>query len=102
MHFVKENGVTLEMCPTSNRQTRAVPDMKNYPFMDLLHQGIKVTINTDDMGIEGITLADEFRYLEKEFHLTGEQERLILSYAVDAAFTSEQVKKELREKLGLQ
>lgn len=102
MHFVKENGVTLEMCPTSNRQTRAVPDMKNYPFMDFLHQGIKVTINTDDMGIEGITLADEFRYLEKGFHLTGEQERLILSYAVDAAFTSDQVKRELREKLNLQ
>ena len=102
IHFVKDNGITLEMCPTSNRQTRAVQDMKSYPFMDFLHQGIKVTINTDDMGIEGITLADEFRYLEKEFHLCGEEERLILSYAVDAAFTSEQVKKELRQKLNLQ
>ena len=102
VRFVKDNGITLEICPTSNRQTRAVHDMKDFPLMDFLQKGIKVTINTDDMGIEGITLADEFRYLEKEFHLTGEQERQILSYAVDAAFTSEQVKKELREKLNLQ
>ena len=102
VRLVKDNGITLEICPTSNRQTRAVHDMKDFPLMDFLQKGIKVTVNRDDMGIEGITLADEFRYLEKEFHLTGEQERQILSYAVDAAFTSEQVKKELREKLDLQ
>ena len=53
------------MCPTSNRQTHAVEDMSKYPFMDYLNQGIKVTLNTDDMGIERTTLANEFRYMEK-------------------------------------
>ncbi|MBR4201305.1 MAG: adenosine deaminase [Oscillospiraceae bacterium] len=99
--LVKEKGVTLEMCPTSNRQTHAVDDMTKYPFTDYLSQGIRVTLNTDDMGIEQTTLADEFRYMEKNFALTPEQEKLILGNAVDAAFTSETVKKELREQLGL-
>ena len=101
VRLVREAGVTLEMCPTSNRQTHAVSSMASYPFMDLLREGIKVTLNTDDMGIEGITLADEYRYMEKEFHLTGDQERIILSNAVEAAFTSAGRKAELKALLDL-
>ena len=40
------------MCPTSNRQTHAILDMKQYPAGALLESGIRVTVNTDDMGIE--------------------------------------------------
>lgn len=99
--LVKEKGVTLEMCPTSNRQTHAVDDMTKYPLTDYLAQGIKVTLNTDDMGIEQTTLADEFRYMEKNFALTPEQEKIILGNAVDAAFTTDAVKQDLRRQLGI-
>ena len=101
VRLVKASGVTLEMCPTSNRQTRAVDDMADYPLMDFLEQGLKVTLNTDDMGIEGTTLAGEFRYMEEHFRLTGSQEKILLANAVDAAFTSDSVKADLREKLDL-
>ena len=99
MQLIKDKNITLEMCPTSNRQTHAVEDMSKFPFMDYLNRGIKVTLDTDDMGVEGITLADEFRYMEKEFGLTAEQEKEILNNAVDAAFTTDSVKDELRSKL---
>jgi len=101
MKLVKEKGVTLEMCPTSNRQTHAIEDMSKYPLIDYMNQGIKVTLNTDDMGIEGITLSDEYRYMEQAFHLTPEQERTLLRNAIDAAFTTEEVKASLRAELGL-
>lgn len=101
VQLVKAEGVTLEMCPTSNRQTRAVADMSAYPFMDFLRQGLRVTINTDDMGIEGTTLAQEFRYMEDKFGLTAEQEKTVLLNAIDAAFTTDEVKAQLREQLGL-
>ena len=99
VELVRAQGVTLEMCPTSNRQTRAIEDMSKYPFMDYLVKGIKVTLNTDDMGIEGTTLADEFRYMEKTFSLTGEQERVILENAVTAAFTTDEGKAQIRKML---
>lgn len=99
--LVKNKGIFLEMCPTSNRQTHAVENMKDYPFIKYLNEGIKVTLNTDDMAIEGITLAEEFRYIENEFGLTSEQKKLILNNAVDAAFTSAAVKEELKKELGL-
>lgn len=99
--LVKNKGIFLEMCPTSNRQTHAVENMKDYPFIKYLNEGIKVTLNTDDMAIEGITLAEEFRYIENEFGLTSEQKKIILNNAVDAAFTSATVKEELKKELGL-
>ncbi len=101
MALVKEKGVTLEMCPTSNRQTHAVEDMADYPLIDYMDQGIRVTLNTDDMGIEGTTLANEFRYMEREVQLTPEQKKILLGNAVDAAFTTDEVKAQLRTELGL-
>lgn len=44
------------MCPTSNRQTKAVSNMNEYPLSYYLSLGLCVTINTDDMAIEGTTL----------------------------------------------
>lgn len=99
--MIKEKGICLEMCPTSNRQTHAVEDMDSYPFMDYLNEGLKVTLNTDDMAIERITLKDEYRYMEEKFALAPEQEKILLSNAVDAAFTSDEVKKWLRAELNL-
>ncbi|MGN0342738.1 MAG: adenosine deaminase [Roseburia sp.] len=101
VELVKDKGIYLEMCPTSNRQTHAVEDMSDYPLIDYLDDGIKVTLNTDDMAIEGTTLAEEYRYMEKEYGLTPEQEKLMLQNSIDAAFTSEDVKNELRKELGL-
>lgn len=100
--LVKNKGIYLEMCPTSNRQTHAVEDMADYPLIDYLNNGIKVTLNTDDMAIEGTTLAKEYRYMEENYGLTPEQEKLMLANSIDAAFTSENVKNELRKELGFE
>jgi len=95
--LIKDKGIVLEMCPTSNRQTHAIPDMSKYPLVEYLNQGIKVTLNTDDMGIEGTTLAEEYRYMEKGFGLTIEQKKILLGNAIDAAFTTQEVKEQLRK-----
>lgn len=97
--LVIEKGIPFEMCPTSNRQTHAVESMDDYPFMEYLQKGVKVTLNTDDPAIEGVTLAGEYHYMEETFGLTGEQEKILLKNAVDAAFTSESVKAGLRKRL---
>jgi len=101
VELIKEKGVFLEMCPTSNKQTHAIKDMKDFPFMDYLKQGINVTLNTDDMGIEGTTLKREFEYMEREFKLNYKQEKSIILNSVNAAFTSDEVKDELKRQLGL-
>ncbi len=93
---VREKRIFLEMCPTSNRQTKAVEDMSTYPFMDYLHSGIRVTLNTDDPAIEGTTLQGEFQYMEEKFGLTDTDKEQLFNNAVDAAFTSKETKAWLR------
>ena len=101
VQLIKEKGIFLEMCPTSNIKTKALDDMNQFPFMDYLNNGIKVTLNTDDMAIARTTLANEFRYMENEFGLNYEQEKIILSNSIDAAFATDDVKQWLRNELGL-
>ena len=101
IQMIKDMGITLEMCPTSNRQTHAVDDMTQYPFRQYFDQEIKVTLNTDDMGIERTTLPLEYQYMEKYFGLTYEEEKILLLNSVNAAFTSDKVKQSLRKELGL-
>ena len=96
-----KKGIFLEMCPTSNIQTHSLEDPAQFPFMDYLRKGIKVTLNSDDMAIEGITLANEFRYMEQYFNLNYEQEKIVLKNSIDAAFTTDEVKKQLRNIVGL-
>lgn len=98
---LKSKSIPLEMCPSSTRLTHALEDMSKYPFMDFLEQGLKVTLNTDDMGIERTNIEKEFEYMEKNFDLTLEQEKIILLNSIEAAFTTDEVKAKLKKELDL-
>lgn len=101
LNLLMQKGITLEMCPTSNYMTHAIEDSQKYPFMDYLKKGIKVTLNTDDMGIEGTTLLKEFLRMEDEFGLDETMERQLFENAVDAAFTTDEVKDMLKKKVNV-
>lgn len=96
-NLVKEKQIPLELCPTSNYLTQAVSSSEDYPLKKYMNEGIKVTINTDDPAIEGTHISDEFKILEKAIGLTKEDELIILNNSIDAAFTSKEVKEQLRE-----
>ena len=97
IQLVKDKGVFLEMCPTSNRQTKAMEEMSAYPLKAFLEMGLKVTVNTDDPAIERTTLSHEFQYMDSLLNLTEEQKKQLLLNSVEAAFTSGKRKRELKE-----
>ena len=96
LEYVIKNQIPLEMCPNSNRQTKAVNDMSKYPIRDYLAKGVKVTVNTDDPAICRTTIAKEFEYLEKKFGITAGEKKIMMLNAVDAAFTDDSTKAALR------
>ena len=63
LEFVRAQGVPLELCPTSNWLTNAVPSLQAHPFRKLMHAGVKVSINSDDPGVFGIDLTNEYSVL---------------------------------------
>jgi adenosine deaminase len=93
-----ERGVVLEMCPTSNARTRAVPGIEEHPARRLLHEGARVTINTDDPGLFGIDLTHELDVCRRELGFDDKDLRAVTENAVAASFLPDSVKKRVRQK----
>ncbi|SCH40185.1 Adenine deaminase [uncultured Clostridium sp.] len=88
---LREQRIPLEMCPSSNVQTKAVPSLSRHPVLEFLRQGLCVTVNTDNMTVSDTTIEKEFGLLSRELGMTAEERKKLLLNAADAAFlTSEE------------
>ncbi len=67
---VARRQATLEMCPSSNLLINVVKDLKSYPLMTYAHQGIPVTISTDDRHIFDLTLTGEYMAMAEQCGLS--------------------------------
>ena len=54
------DGVTLEVCPTSNIQCSTRPSYEEHPLKKLMDMGLSCTINTDNMILSDIDLDKEY------------------------------------------
>jgi adenosine deaminase len=88
MEFVKQEGVVLEICPTSNWLTNAVTDLKLHPIRRLYEFGIKTTINTDDPGIFHIDLNHEYNILHELHGFTKTDFMECLAVSAKASFVN--------------
>lgn len=77
MQLIKEKGIVLELCPTSNLQTKAVSSLKEYPLKRFLDYGIIVTINSDNLMVSDTNVEKELKIVQKEFCLS-EDEMMVL------------------------
>lgn len=67
--FVRDNRVPLEMCPTSNLHTGAVRSLREHPIDLLRRLRYRVTVNTDNRLMSGVSLSDEFMALNETFDI---------------------------------
>jgi adenosine deaminase len=58
--YVRDRGIPLEVCPTSNVQTRVAATFAAHPLAAQRDGGVRVTINTDNRLMSGVTLTEEF------------------------------------------
>lgn len=57
--YVRDLRIPLELCPTSNVHTGAVPSLAEHPIGLLRRLGFRVTINTDNRLMSGVSLSSE-------------------------------------------
>ncbi|MEW9555616.1 adenosine deaminase [Nonomuraea sp. NPDC050783] len=89
---LRERGVPLEVCPTSNVLLGLVPSLAGHPLPRLRAAGLAVTVNTDGET----ALADEYARLREVFGY-GDRELAELARAsIDASFAPPEVKTRLR------
>jgi adenosine deaminase len=65
--YVRDRRIPLEMCPTSNVQTGAVASIKDHPIGLLRDLSFRVTVNTDNRLMSGVSLSSEFHALTEAF-----------------------------------
>lgn len=100
-NIVMENNVTLEMCPTSNVQTKAVNSFSEHPIYPFHKDGIKVTINTDNRTVSDTTMSNECNIIFNEFNLSEEDYQQIYLNSVEASFADAETKKKLKSYLSI-
>lgn len=92
-----DKQVVLEICPTSNYNTKAINSFKENPIKKFFDMGVKVTVNTDNMTISNTNLQKEFKLLKKEFNFSNEEIFMMINNSIDAAFISKEEKEELKK-----
>ena len=97
--IVKEKNIVLEMCPTSNVQTKAVDSFEVHPILDFHKDGIKVTINTDNRTVSNTTLTKECHVIKDNFNIDLDIYKNIYFNSVNAAFIDCQTKENLKNLL---
>jgi len=98
--IVRERGIPLEVCPTSNLQISGVMDSySEHPFKRYLDEGIPVTINTDNRLMSQIDVTHELEQMINAFSLSRDQVKEILLNSANAAFAPEEVRASLRKQV---
>ena len=91
-------GVGVEICPTSNLQTKAYNNISDCPIFLFKDHGIPVSLNTDNRTVSDTTLTNEFKIIDDCFGLEEELVRQIYKDSVEMSFASDEIKHTLLSK----
>ncbi len=82
MHWLADNHIQLNICPTSNVLLNRVESIEKHPIRTLFDQGIKVTVNTDDILVFGQSVSQEFINLFNARVFSAEELNVIRKYGL--------------------
>lgn len=96
-----EEKVALTVCPLSNTRLKVFDDMSQHNILQMLEQGVKVTVNSDDPAYFGGYLTENFIALEKGLGMTREQAIELARNSFEYSFAKAERKAELLGELDL-
>ena len=89
MASLREQGIVLEICPTSNLLTKALPDEEalHDTVRTFADRGVRFTIATDGPEMMHTHLSDELELLERIGALSADELRGVNALGREAAFS---------------
>jgi adenosine deaminase len=97
--YLAERSIPLEICPISNVKTGVIESIKKHPVRYYYDRNIPVSINTDDPGMFGNSLTEEYESLANELGFIRDEIRTMLFNAVRTSFLSDDKKRDLASRL---
>jgi adenosine deaminase len=95
LNYVNDHRIPLEMCPSSNVQTRSVAGFDSHPLKFYFDFGLRVTVNTDNRLITDTTLTKELRIAHERMGFTLEDLCTVLVQGFKSAFLPFREKQDL-------
>lgn len=92
---IAQKHIGVEMCPTSNYQTKSLQPDIVYPIREFARAGVLVTVNTDNRMASNTSIAKEMSFLQDKFGITDEELKQYQLNAVEVAFCDDSVKQML-------
>ena len=86
LEYVNDRRIPVEMCLTSNVQTRVARSYESHPLRQYFDVGLNVTLSTDNRLMSNTTLTDEYAHAAKALHLTLPQLAKIALNGLESAF----------------
>ncbi len=94
-----ERQVVFEVCPTSNLLSGVVASLESHPLVAMIQHGLRVTLNTDDPSICGLSLPDEYQRAAQAMGLSMVTLQGMVLTAAQAAFIDGRERRELEGRL---
>lgn len=95
MKLCADRRIGIEMCPSSNLQTRAAKSEQEYPIREFMDAGLLVTLNTDNRTVSNTSMTEEMLFVHRHYGITEEELREFMMHAAETAFADDQVKQKL-------
>ena len=84
--YVNDRRIALEVCLTSNVQTRVADSYEAHPLREYFDRGLNVTLNTDNRLMSGTTLTDEYVHAAEQLGFTVDELAGIALNGFESAF----------------
>ncbi len=102
LNYVNDHRIPLEICLSSNVQTRAVESYEAHPLPDYLKKGLRVSLNTDNRTVSDTTVTDEYLLAIEKFNFSLRDVRRLIINGFKSAFLSYDKKSEILEEVTLE
>lgn len=99
VNLVKERGIPLEICVTSNVQTKAAPSFEQHPVRKYFDLGLNVTVNTDNTTVSNTDMTRELNILKNKFEFSNSELMQLQMNAARATFLDKPEKEKLLSEL---
>ena len=100
LNYVNDHRIPLEMCITSNVQTKSVESYEKHPIRFYFDYGLRVTINTDNRLISKTTLTDEYMKAIKFFNFSEEEIKVLIQNGFKSSFLPLNEKRKMMERIN--
>ena len=96
LQYVVDRNIAIEICVTSNLQTKAISAVEEHPLRSFFDAGATVVICCDNCTVSGVTSTGEYDLCQRTFGFNVEEMLRLIDYGYCAAFLTSVERQRLR------